>query len=112
MESYSDAQTTVQLSEIDGLANPRKPTVAFNAEQLAWHEVEAVERKARCKSAPRPNMVPYTAPGPNRVPYMGFKRCPKVFKILHWRCRRHGGRGERGEVHTQGVEVSEQKTYL
>ena len=49
------------------------PTNSFNLEVPSYEEVKSVVRKARNRSAP----------GPNGIPYLLYKRCPRVLKILH-----------------------------
>ncbi|KAK3798623.1 hypothetical protein RRG08_005034 [Elysia crispata] len=49
------------------------PGEAFNSKPPSLKEINAVVQKARAKSAP----------GPNGVPYLLYKRCPNVLKRLH-----------------------------
>ena len=49
------------------------PTSIFSLASPSLEEMRRVIRKARNRSAP----------GPNGVPYLLFKRCPKVLYLLH-----------------------------
>ena len=49
-----------------------EPQVDFDSSLPSWHEFNSKLRKARNKSAP----------GPNGVPYLVYKRCPKVARLL------------------------------
>ncbi|GFN76502.1 polyprotein [Plakobranchus ocellatus] len=57
----------------DGLVWPAAPGIKFDSKPPSLQEVIAVVNKARDKSAP----------GPNGVPYLLYKRCPNVLKKLH-----------------------------
>ena len=50
-----------------------EPQVEFDSSVPSWQEFNTKLRKARNKSAP----------GPNRVPYLLYKRCPKVARLLY-----------------------------
>ncbi|KAK3757186.1 hypothetical protein RRG08_063162 [Elysia crispata] len=56
-----------------GLVWPAAPGEEFNSKSPSLKEINAVVQKARAKSAP----------GPNGVPYLLYKRCPNVLKLLH-----------------------------
>ena len=72
-KTYSDPERQTPLPDISGLVWPSEPGEKFNCEPPSLKEVAAVIRKARNKSAP----------GPNGVPYLLYKRCPKVLTWLH-----------------------------
>ena len=77
-ETYEDAQRDVPLGLLEGLPERApEPTVAFNTRMITWKEHEAIIRKARSKSAP----------GNNGIPYVVYKRCPKISKNL-WNLNR------------------------
>ena len=66
-ETYSKPKRDTPLT-IPGLVNPERPTVAFNDTPPTLEEMKKMVQKARAKSAP----------GPNGVPYLLYKKCPKV----------------------------------
>ena len=72
-KTYSDPDRLTPLSDIDGLVWPSQPSEELNCDPPSLTEVTAVVHKARAKSAP----------GPNGVPYLLYKRCPKVLGWLH-----------------------------
>ncbi|GFR85033.1 reverse transcriptase [Elysia marginata] len=72
-KSYSDTNQELPLEEAAGLIWPAAPGIKFNNKPPNLQEVVAVVNKARAKSAP----------GPNGVPYLLYKRCPNVLKRLH-----------------------------
>ncbi|GFR65403.1 reverse transcriptase [Elysia marginata] len=72
-ETYSDTNRELPLEETAGLIWPAAPGIKFNNKPPNLQEVVAVVNKARAKSAP----------GPNGVPYLLYKRCPNVLKRLH-----------------------------
>lgn len=72
-KSYSDTKKDAPLGDIAGLVWPSQPGVKFNVSPPTIQEVNQVVQKARCKSAP----------GPNGIPYALYKRCPEVLKRLH-----------------------------
>ena len=72
-KTYSDPNREIALSEPAGLGWPAAPGEEFNCKPPSLKEINAVVQKARAKSAP----------GPNGVPYLLYKRCPNVLKRLH-----------------------------
>ncbi|GFR82829.1 reverse transcriptase [Elysia marginata] len=72
-ETYSDTNRELPLDETAGLLWPAAPGIKFNNKPPNLQEVVAVVNKARAKSAP----------GPNGVPYLLYKRCPNELKRLH-----------------------------
>ena len=72
-KTYSDPNREIPLSEPAGLVWPAAPGEEFNNKPPSLKEINAVVQKARAKSAP----------GPNGVPYLLYKRCPNVLKRLH-----------------------------
>ena len=71
-ETYSKPEDTPPLS-IPGLVRPERPTKPFNDKPPTLEEMRKVVKKARAKSAP----------GPNGIPYILYKKCPKVLAWLH-----------------------------
>ena len=71
-KTYSDPQSKAPL-DIQGLASPDKAEKLFNKNPPTLGEVKKVVQKARAKSSP----------GPNGVPYLLYKKCPKVLEWLH-----------------------------
>ncbi|GFN82174.1 reverse transcriptase [Plakobranchus ocellatus] len=72
-KTYSDPTREIPLEETTGLVWPAAPGIKFDSKPPSLQEVIAVVNKARAKSAP----------GPNGVPYLLYKRCPNVLKKLH-----------------------------
>ncbi|GFO37480.1 polyprotein [Plakobranchus ocellatus] len=72
-KTYSDPTREIPVEETTGLVRPAAPGEKFDSKPPSLQEVIAVVNKARAKSAP----------GPNRVPYLLYKRCPNVLKTLH-----------------------------
>ncbi|KAK3779423.1 hypothetical protein RRG08_015824 [Elysia crispata] len=72
-KTQSDPDREIPLSEPAGLVWPDAPGEEFNSKPPSLKEINAVVQKARVKSAP----------GPNGVPYLLYKRCPNVLKRLH-----------------------------
>ena len=70
-ETYSKPRETPL--NIPGLVQPERPTKAFNDKPPTLEEMRKVVEKARAKSAP----------GPNGIPYLLYKKCPKVLEWLH-----------------------------
>ncbi|GFO10398.1 polyprotein [Plakobranchus ocellatus] len=70
-KTYSDPTREIPLEETTGLVWPAAPGIKFDSKPPSLQEVIAVVSKARAKSAPGPNGVPY------------LKRCPNVLKKLH-----------------------------
>ena len=71
--TYSDPNREIPLSEPAGLVWPAAPRGEFNSKPPSLKEINSIVQKARAKSAP----------GPNGVPYLLYKRCPNVLKRLH-----------------------------
>ena len=71
-KTYSKPEDPTPLN-IPGLVRPKGPTKPFNDKQPTLEEIKKVVKKARAKSAP----------GPNGIPYLLYKRCPKVLAWLH-----------------------------
>lgn len=71
-ETYSDERRNLPLDAMSGLVWPSNPGTLFNTNPPTLQEVLDTVKKARCKSAPGPNGVPYTV----------YKRCPTVLKKL------------------------------
>ncbi|GFN99521.1 reverse transcriptase [Plakobranchus ocellatus] len=63
----------IPLEETTGLEWLAAPRIKFDSKLPRLQDVIAVVNKARAKSAP----------GPNGVPYLLYKRCPNVLKKLH-----------------------------
>ncbi|GFR87272.1 reverse transcriptase [Elysia marginata] len=72
-ETYSDTNRELPLEETAGLIWPAAPGIKFNNKPPNLQEVVEVVNKARAKSAP----------GPNGVPYLLYKRCSNVLMRLH-----------------------------
>ncbi|GFO40433.1 polyprotein [Plakobranchus ocellatus] len=72
-KTYSDPTHEIPLEETTGLVWPAVPGIKFDSKTPSLQKVIAVVNKARAKSAP----------GPNGVPYLLYKRCPNVLKNLH-----------------------------
>ncbi|GFO42356.1 polyprotein [Plakobranchus ocellatus] len=70
---YRDPTREIPLEETTGLVWPAAPGIKLDSKPPRLQEVIAVVNKARAKSAP----------GPNGVPYLLYKRCPNVLKKLH-----------------------------
>ena len=70
-QTYSSV-SRAPLPEITGLVWPTDPGITFNTRGPFLSEVSEVIDKARTKSAPGPNGVPYTI----------YKRCPETRKAL------------------------------
>ncbi|GFR96248.1 polyprotein [Elysia marginata] len=72
-KTYSDTNRELRLEETAGLIWPDALDIKFNNKPPNLKEIEAVVYKARAKSAP----------GPDGLPYLLYKRCPNVLKWLH-----------------------------
>ncbi|KAK0139195.1 hypothetical protein N1851_024123 [Merluccius polli] len=57
---HSDPRREDSLEEMEELIKPAEPTIPFGAEEPSWQEVKHVLKKARGKSAPGPNGIPYS----------------------------------------------------
>lgn len=71
--TYQDNQSNEDLGEFEGTTLSSAPGVVFDTKPPRLRELQQIVRKARCKSAP----------GPNGVPYLVYKKCPNVLKLLH-----------------------------
>ncbi|GFO20743.1 reverse transcriptase [Plakobranchus ocellatus] len=58
-KTYSDPTREIPLEETTGLVWPAAPGIKFDSKPPSLQEVIAVVNKARAKSAPGPNGVPY-----------------------------------------------------
>ncbi|GFO24927.1 reverse transcriptase [Plakobranchus ocellatus] len=72
-KTYSDPTREIPLEETTGFVWPAAPGIKLDSKPPSLQEVIAVVNKARAKSVP----------GPNGVPYLLYKRCPNVLKKLH-----------------------------
>ena len=72
-ETYSDTQRHIPLEEIPNLVWPNAPEKKFNENPPSLEEVVKVVNKARSKSSP----------GPNGIPYLVYKKCPRVLGWVH-----------------------------
>ena len=82
--TYSDASRAVPLGILEGLPETApSPTVEFDLRNITKREFDGVVRKARGKSAPGNNGIPYTV----------YKRCPGISQNL-WHLLRGGFKGE------------------
>ena len=71
-ETYSRPPTDSPLN-IPGIQVPPAPSKQFSQQPITLDEMQKVVKKARAKSAP----------GPNGIPYLLYKKCPKVLAWLH-----------------------------
>ena len=72
-QTYGDPERSSPLGYLAGLPETAPdPDVPFNTKMISWKEFEAVVKKARCKSAP----------GNNSIPYVVYKRCPTIARNL------------------------------
>ena len=69
-KTYSDANRKNPLEDTDGIEKPGAPNTTFNVKQQTLDEVKKVVSKARNKSSP----------GPNGIPYLLYKKCPNVLE--------------------------------
>ena len=70
--AHSDSNKNIPLEDIEGLFEYPEPQHEYDSSLPTWKEFNEVLRKARTKSAP----------GPNGVPYKLYKNCPGVARIL------------------------------
>ena len=76
--TYGDPNRNVTLGVLEGLPNKSNdPEVPFNMENISRKEHSDIIQKARSKSSP----------GNNGLPYLVYKRCPKITENL-WRLSR------------------------
>lgn len=71
-EAHSDPTRSRGLDANRNILRPAKPTIALNAKEPTWQEVQDVVHKAKSASAP----------GPSGIPYKVYKKCPKLLKRL------------------------------
>ena len=82
--TYSDASRAIPLGVLDGLPDAApSPTVEFDIRNITKREFDDVVKKARGKSAPGNNGIPYTV----------YKRCPGLSQNL-WHVLRGGYKAE------------------
>lgn len=74
---HSDPRREDSLEEMEKLIQPAEPATPFRAEEPSWQEVNTFLRKARAKSAP----------GPNGIPYKVYKYCERLKRRL-WKLLR------------------------
>ena len=72
-KTYSDPNREIPLGEPADLVWPAGPREEFKSKPPSLKEINAVVQKARAKSAP----------GSNGVPYLLYKSCPNVLKQIH-----------------------------
>ena len=79
-KNHGDALREEELGDIEGLIQFTEPEFDYQSLPPSRGEFQAVLKKARTKSAP----------GPNRVPYRFYKKCPEVARLLfnYIRCKR------------------------
>ena len=71
-KTYTDASREEPLPDFPSLIWPARPGVRFSTRVLSAAEIARFIQRARSKSSP----------GPNGVPYLLYKRCPKVRELL------------------------------
>ena len=71
-KTHSDAYREEELGEIEGLIEYSDPKFVFEVSQPNLNEFQRVLKKARTKSAP----------GPNGIPYKLYKKCPEVARLM------------------------------
>ena len=72
-KTYTDPKKNDRLPQLRGLKHPPKPKRAFKLNDIAKKEVDDFVKKARAKSAP----------GKDRVPYKVYKMCNRLRYKLH-----------------------------
>lgn len=70
---YSSGLSNVPLVERDDIPVVPLPTTLLNLAAPSYEEIKKIVKKARNRSAP----------GPNGIPYVLYKRCPRLLKALH-----------------------------
>ena len=73
LKTYSGAGRFEPLPDIEGVTFSSAPGVEFDCKPPRLAEIQQIVHKARIKSAP----------GPNGIPYLVYKKCPGVLKKLH-----------------------------
>jgi hypothetical protein len=76
-ETHSDQRRNEPLGEQENISPVDPPKVDISVKEPTWHEVKEIISKARNKSSP----------GPNGVPYKVYKMCPLLAKRL-WKLLR------------------------
>ncbi|XP_056314571.1 uncharacterized protein LOC130229674 [Danio aesculapii] len=76
-QAHSDPRREKGLGEMEKLLKPTAPSILFRSEEPSWQEVNTFLRKARAKSAP----------GPNGIPYKVYKCCERLRRRL-WKLLR------------------------
>ena len=71
-EVASDPLREIDLGNLDGLPDVVPPSIAFNSKKFSFEEFQKIVKKARNKSRP----------GPNQIPYKVYKKCPLTCKVL------------------------------
>ena len=71
-ETHSDPEREEPLGTCDRIQPEELPTMPLNSTLPTFKEVQEVTKKARSRSAP----------GPNGVPYKVYKKCPKLLRRL------------------------------
>ena len=71
-KNHGDALREEELGDIEGLIQFTEPEFDYQSLPPSRGEFQAVLKKARTKSAP----------GPNGVPYRFYKKCPEVARLL------------------------------
>ena len=99
--TYSDPLRLQDLSDMEGTTMATAPRTPFDCRPPSLKEIGQIVRKARNKSAP----------GPNGIPYLVYKKCPGVLKKLHgllvnaWRQRHVSSEWN----HADGVYIPKEK---
>ena len=75
-EIYKDTGRDRDFKPSENMNRPPRPSTVVSSTPPTWREIQAILKKARNKSSP----------GPNGVPYLVYKKCPRtfghVFKLL------------------------------
>ena len=71
-KSHSDEHREKELGSMEGLIQYPEPEFVYETSPPTFREFQAVLKKARSKSAP----------GPNGVPYKFYKKCPEVARLM------------------------------
>ena len=75
--TYSDPDRDEELPNTEELEVPAEPVTPFDEGDIKWAEVQGIIKKARAKSAP----------GANGIPYAVYKQCPRLLRRL-WKLLR------------------------
>ena len=100
-KTYSDPNRNIPLGQNIGLVWPDVPGKKFTMKPPSLEETRRVVQKAKCKSAP----------GPNGIPYLLFKRCPGVLGWLHSQLRQAWLKGHVNEEwrKAEGVYIAKEQ---